>query len=178
MMIFFYCAGDDKSIFFTDNEHGWIARDEGDILYTVDGGITWQHMFVNFNGTFGGIFFTDIDHGWVVGDNEAIFQISNGSIVDIEEHKFQITNSKSQINCNPNPTDGIVDFRFSILDFRWVSLKIYDVHGREVAVVLDEKMLAGEHTVQFDASGLPDGIYLLQLTAGEETKTGKIVICK
>jgi len=41
--------------------------------------------------------------------------------------------------------------------------------------VLDENLPAGEHVVRFDASGLPDGIYLARLQAGEEVATGRIV---
>ena len=157
-----------KQLFFTDNNHGWIARDEGDILYTVDGGITWQHMYVNFNGTFGGIFFTNIDNGWVVGEDEAILHISNGSALELEEDGFRIPNSGLQVECFPNPTSGISHFSFFISQYQWVSMKIYDVHGREVAEVLDEKLPAGEHAVQFDVSGLPGGIYLVRMQAGVE----------
>jgi hypothetical protein len=47
-------------------------------------------------------------------------------------------------------------------------LKIYDVNGREVAVVMDEKLPAGEHRVSYDASGLPAGIYFYRLTSFAE----------
>ncbi|NTV84100.1 MAG: T9SS type A sorting domain-containing protein, partial [Bacteroidales bacterium] len=106
----------------------------------------------------------------------AIFHIDNGSIVGVEEPKFQIQDSKFQISCYPNPTSGIVEFRFSNFDFRWVSLKIYDVRGREVAVVVDGRW-AGDQVVRWDASGLPAGIYFYQLRAKGEglLVTGKIL---
>jgi hypothetical protein len=49
------------------------------------------------------------------------------------------------------------------------------MHGREVAAVLDEKLPAGEYVVQYDLSGLPEGIYLVRVQAGQETATGKIL---
>jgi hypothetical protein len=56
-----------------------------------------------------------------------------------------------------------------------VTLKIFDLYGREVAAVLDREVPAGEHVFQYDASYLPDGIYLVRVTAGEEVATGKII---
>ena len=54
-------------------------------------------------------------------------------------------------------------------------MKIYDAYGREVAEVVSEKFRPGEHTLQIDLSGLPDGIYFVRVTAGDEAATGKVV---
>jgi N-acetylneuraminic acid mutarotase len=70
-----------------------------------------------------------------------------------------VLSSQSSAVSYPNPTSGIVDFRWSIFDVGKVTLKLYDIQGREVAVVLDEEMAAGEHTVRFNAKSLPAGIY-------------------
>lgn len=75
----------------------------------------------------------------------------------------------------PNPIRGNVDFRFSIFDSRSVSLKIYDIQGREVAVLLDQKLPAGEHVVRWDVAGLPAGIYLYRLQTLDRTVNGKLV---
>jgi len=58
-----------------------------------------------------------------------------------------------------------------------VSLKLFDVRGREVGTMLEERLPAGEHTVQFDASELPAGIYFYQLTVSGQRSavSGKIV---
>jgi hypothetical protein len=63
----------------------------------------------------------------------------------------------------PNPTSGISHCAFRISQCQRITLKIYDLHGREVALMLDEMLPAGEHIVRFDVSGLPAGIYLLKL---------------
>jgi len=75
----------------------------------------------------------------------------------------------------PNPTQGNFDLQFTVYDLRSVLVKIYDMHGREVANVLDKNLPAGEHVVRYDASGLPDGIYLVRVMAGETTGTQKII---
>jgi len=57
-----------------------------------------------------------------------------------------------------------------------VTAKIYDMHGREVANVLDKNLPAGEHVVRYDASQLHGGIYLVRVKAGVEAVTEKLVV--
>jgi hypothetical protein len=54
----------------------------------------------------------------------------------------------------PNPTNGISHFAFHISQYQWVTLKIYDLHGRELAVILDEMLPAGVYVVGLRAKGV------------------------
>jgi hypothetical protein len=74
-----------------------------------------------------------------------------------------ISGRQSAVICHPNPTSGLIEFQISIFEFQQVNLKVYNSQGQEVAVVLDEKLSAGEHTVRWAAGGLPAGIYYYQL---------------
>jgi len=76
----------------------------------------------------------------------------------------EVVSRQSSVFSYPNPTNGISHFTFRISQYQYVTLKIYDVNDREVAVVADEKMPAGEHTVQWDATALPAGIYFYRLS--------------
>jgi hypothetical protein len=84
-------------------------------------------------------------------------------MIDIDELITQ--HSTLDIQIWPNPTRGFVDLQFTIYSLQSVSCSIYDMHSREVATVLDEKLSAGEHLVQWDASGLPEGVYFVELRA-------------
>ena len=87
-----------------------------------------------------------------------------------------VPSSQFAVRNYPNPTSGIVDLQFTIYSLQSVLIKIYDVQGREVAVLLDDALAAGEHTVRWDSEGLPAGIYFYRLqTANCELLTGKIV---
>jgi hypothetical protein len=59
-----------------------------------------------------------------------------------------------------------------------VSLKIYDVLGKEVATLVNEDMFAGNHSRQWNASGLPSGAYFYRLQAGAYTETKRFVLLK
>jgi hypothetical protein len=64
------------------------------------------------------------------------------------------------------------------LGVRDVSLIVYDVLGREVAVLVNERKPAGEYEVLFDASGLSSGVYILRMTAGSYVQARKMVLMK
>ena len=87
---------------------------------------------------------------------------------------------RSAVIVYPNPAKNIVDFRFSMVDGRWVTLKISDVHGREVATVVDQYLHAGEHSVQFDASELAPGVYFYRQSTidNRQSTISKLLIIK
>jgi len=59
-----------------------------------------------------------------------------------------------------------------------VTLKVYDVLGREVVTLVDGVGRPGEHQVGFDGSALPSGVYLYRLTAGPFTETRRMVLLR
>jgi hypothetical protein len=59
-----------------------------------------------------------------------------------------------------------------------VTLKVYDILGSEVALLVNEEQPAGKYQVEFDASELSSGIYFYQLTAGEFIQTKKMVLIR
>ena len=61
-----------KSIFFTDNDNGWIVGEHGTIIHTTDGGINWEPQNPDTTGVLQSIFFTDVNNGWVVGGEPSI----------------------------------------------------------------------------------------------------------
>ena len=59
-----------------------------------------------------------------------------------------------------------------------VSLKIFNSIGQEVAVLINQVVSAGNHEVQFDATGLPSGLYFYTLNAGNLVETRKMLLLK
>jgi hypothetical protein len=59
-----------------------------------------------------------------------------------------------------------------------VSLKVFDVLGREVATLVNEVKPPGEYSVVFDGTNLPSGVYFYQLKAGGFVQTRKLVLLR
>ncbi|HVO72587.1 MAG TPA: 5'-nucleotidase C-terminal domain-containing protein [Ignavibacteriaceae bacterium] len=66
----------------------------------------------------------------------------------------------------PNPFNPVTNFEFRITDLGLVSLKVYDILGKEVAVIVNKELPAGDYKYQWDAAGLSSGVYFYRLQAG------------
>ena len=78
----------------------------------------------------------------------------------------------------PNPFNPVTDIQFAIARDEFVSLAIYDVLGKEVAWLVDERRSAGTYSVRWDASNFPSGVYFYRLKAGEFADVKKLVLTK
>ena len=78
----------------------------------------------------------------------------------------------------PNPFNPSTEIGFQIAEFGFVSLKVFDLLGREVAELVNNELYAGEHTIKFDASNLPSGVYFYRLTAGGQSVSKRMVFLK
>ncbi|HLP17785.1 MAG TPA: S8 family peptidase [Bacteroidota bacterium] len=78
----------------------------------------------------------------------------------------------------PNPFNPATMFRFSLPVASRVRLVVYDVLGRETAVLIDRMIEAGAHTTEWNASQYPSGVYFFRLEAGEFSATKKLLLQK
>ena len=78
----------------------------------------------------------------------------------------------------PNPFNPTTDFKFQIAEQRFVSLKVFDILGEEVATIVNEDLLPGNYSVSWNASNFPSGIYFYRLNAGTFSAIKKLVLTK
>lgn len=78
----------------------------------------------------------------------------------------------------PNPFNPVTIISFNIPENESVQLKVYDILGREAAVLLDREINAGLHKIEWDASNYPSGIYFYQIEAGKYRDTRKMVLVR
>jgi hypothetical protein len=78
----------------------------------------------------------------------------------------------------PNPFNGVSQIGFRIPEAAAVKLKVFDLLGREVAVLVNEHKPAGSYQVRFEAGNLSSGVYVYKLTAGSMALTRKLVLMK
>ena len=78
----------------------------------------------------------------------------------------------------PNPFNPSTTFLFGLPSKAFVSLKIFDVTGREVASVISDELSAGNYSRQWNASGFSSGMYFYRLQAGAFTETKKLLLVR
>lgn len=76
----------------------------------------------------------------------------------------------------PNPFNPSTTIRYAIPQSAQVSLKVYDVLGREVATLVNVRQSAGVYVANFDAAALPSGMYFYRLQAGSFSETRKMML--
>jgi hypothetical protein len=117
-----------------------------------------------------------------IGTLSTIYLVgSNGSApvgVREEDDRPAIPSEFALCQNYPNPFNPSTVIRYSLPVPGNIRLKIYDLLGREVATLVDGVRPAGEHQVQWDASGMPGGMYLYRLESGTFRETRKLMLVK
>ena len=164
------CINSADFIFTTPYNAGvFRSVDNGDSWTSVSSGLTDFHIqsfAVNSNdymfaGSFSGYLFRSINPT---------------TPVEYENDQYPSNHFLSQNY--PNPFNPATMISYQIPQAGFVTLKVYDILGREVTILINEEKPAGSYEVQFTASGLTSGIYFYQIKAGEYSETKKMLMIK
>jgi hypothetical protein len=113
--------------------------------------------------------------------NFALPVLDLGNILtDIEELPANdlIAESFQLFQNYPNPFNPVTTISYQMPELSFATLKVYDVLGREVVILVNEEKPVGSYEVEFNATGLPSGIYFYRLQAGDYIETKKMVLMK
>lgn len=120
-------------------------------------------------------------------ENLALFDFNNELLSSISAFDSTLTDIGKTENIfeefflhqnYPNPFNPKTRIQYSISSRQFVTLKVYDVLGNEVKLIVSENKDAGSYSVDFDASNLPSGVYIYKLQAGEFTQSRKMTLIK
>jgi Secretion system C-terminal sorting domain len=100
------------------------------------------------------------------------------TITGIEQNPANAIKGFRLMQNYPNPFNPTTSIQYAIGSRQYVSLKIYDVLGNEVATLVNEEKTAGNYSIKFDASKLASGIYFYKLSSGSFVQTCKMIFLK
>jgi len=100
------------------------------------------------------------------------------SYSNIIEVDIDLPNAFSLEQNYPNPFNPSTTINYQIPELSFVTLKVYDVLGSEVATLVNKELPVGNYEIEFDATTLPSGIYFYRLQAGSFVETKKMVLMK
>ena len=100
-----------------------------------------------------------------------------GELTNLEEEENTVLNFQLSQNY-PNPFNPTTSIEYQVASIEKVSIKVYDVLGREITTLVNEQKAPGNYSVTFDASDLSSGIYFYQINAGEFNQTRKMILMK
>ena len=117
------------------------------------------------------------EHSSVPGDRYILYQNYPNPFNPVTTIGFRVAGFGLQ-NPGPGTQDPVSNTRNPQPGSLLVRLVVYDLLGREVAVLVDERKPAGEYTVQFNAAGLSSGVYYCRMTSEGFAQTRKLVVVR
>ena len=100
-----------------------------------------------------------------------------GQITSVEDNESAPVTFALEQNY-PNPFNPSTSIQYSVGSNQFVTLKVYDILGKEVVTLVHENKSAGSHHVTFDASKIPNGLYFYRLTTASFSQTKKMLVVK
>jgi len=155
----------------------WAVGEKGWIISSVDTGQTWQTISSGISVDLYEVSFPQKNRGWAVGDSGIILRYDHPTNVDNSSPDgYQST--IQILEPYPNPFNPTTKINFEVPNVSFVSLKIYDILGREIKELVNEFKPEGKYEIIFDGSGLPSGVYFCQLRSGDFIIARKMVLLK
>jgi hypothetical protein len=109
------------------------------------------------------------------GNKAVVFENTNTKVEDRKDpsiHGFELMQN------HPNPFNSITSIKYYLPRSEFVSLKIYNELGKEMSTLVNEKRAAGLHSIDFDGTHLPGGLYFYKIAAGSFSDTKQLLIMK
>ncbi len=169
-----------EKIAFVNDSIGYILCNDR-VFISTDQGMTWAKQKSPYHWGLRDISFINSNRGWIVGSKGFIMNTTNGGITFVEDNDKLPQPKEFTLEQNyPNPFNGQTNITYSILSTDKVTLKVYDVLGREVATLEDMVKESGRYTSQFliPNSKFSSGVYFYQLKAGEFSASKKMMYLK
>jgi photosystem II stability/assembly factor-like uncharacterized protein len=172
-----FLPGDPSKVWYVDSKGLYFSRDTGR---------TWVEQKI-YNGTLSGrdIVFTDSTHGWLICDSGKVFHTINNGVVMVAINKPENSTPLNYMLAQnyPNPFNPSTVISWQLKKSSFVTLKIYNILGKEVATLVNEYQKTGKHSITFDTQQLSEGnftsgIYFYRMQAGEVIETKKLVLLK
>ena len=129
----------------------------------------------------------EIFHFWwrvFATDGQDLVEAENGEgmfmldIIMIAEKDFVPYPSTFSLSAYPNPFNPVTNIAFDLPARSFVTLDLYNLTGQHIATLVNGTREAARHTVRFDGSDLPSGMYFCQLSAGNSTARLKLLLLK
>jgi hypothetical protein len=163
------------------------ATIDSGVFLSTNNGTNWTPKNQGFN-VLNSIFTLLIANNYIFAarEDETIWRRPLAEIIGVQNISSEIPSKYSLHQNYPNPFNPTTKIRFDVAQHtpyplsrgENISLKVYDILGKEIATLVNETLQTGSYEVTFDGSNLPSGIYFYQLRAGEFVNTKKLTLLK
>jgi len=150
------------------------------IFISKDDGDTWNNITANLDGkSYGHV--TTTSSGYIfAATEEGIYRFDmNKYVTSLSEQEKHNTIQHYHFSQNyPNPFNPSTTIEYDLPKSSDVNIEIYNIAGEKIQTLLNEKILAGSHQVEFNAENLSSGVYFYKIVAGEFQDVKKMILLK
>jgi len=176
-----------EGLTFINDLTGFTGGGQNILYKTVNGGFNWYRQRTDSSSL---AFISSIDFvndtvGWYCCAVGRIYKTTTGGefLTDINFNPIKLTTENYELYQNyPNPFNPSTRISYAIPKEGFVTLKIYDILGKEVMTLVNENMQAGYYDVEFNASsaagGLASGLYFYTIKSGSFVETKRMLLIK
>jgi photosystem II stability/assembly factor-like uncharacterized protein len=184
-----------ESVYFVNQNTGYAVGNWWEIatyklIKTTNAGINWFTVKQGEGDPYFDIWFVNDNTGWIAGYNGLILKTTNASTTFAGNTEMELPDGYELYQNHPNPFNPTTNIKFKIPLRKGrraseevglkgvVSLKIYDITGREIQTLVNEKLNPGIYEVTFDGSNLSSGVYFYTFSTGEFYFVKKMILLK
>ena len=170
-----------SSIRFIDAINGWAVGSFGQIIKTTDGGTNWIDQASGTAEDLRSVHFVNAKLGWAVGQHGVILKTPISSVVSVDENLEPNSTTPTDIVLEqnyPNPFNPSTTISFSLRRAEFVTLRVFNIRGEEVARLIEKQLAAGAHQVQWNASAFVSGVYCYRLQIRNLVQMRKLLLLK
>lgn len=155
----------------------WAVGENGWVICSADSGLNWQTISNNVAVDLYEVSFPIKNRGWAVGDSGVILRYDKPTTVN-DPSPEEFLPVFYVLDPYPNPFNPKTAIEFYLPQEEKITIVVFNLLGQKVRMLSNEITSEGKHKINFDAAGLPSGIYFFRLSTGRNSVTKKIVLAK
>jgi photosystem II stability/assembly factor-like uncharacterized protein len=170
-------------IHFINNNTGWIiggntSNSESIILRTDNCGENWMTQYSPTTNRLTYIHCYNAQNGIIVGLYGALLKTTTGGSTFIIKTSKEIPEKFSLLQNYPNPFNPTTSIKYQVESIRHIKLVVFDIQGKELETLVNEKQSPGTYEVTFDGSKYTSGVYFYKISAEDYSETRRMILIK
>ena len=164
-----------NSVNFADEINGFICGDSGVILMTRDGGYNWVRQISPTKQNLRSVSMGNPFHGFMCGDSGTILYTQDGGFSGVQPANGSIS---FYIRNYPNPLSSQTKIRIYIPESGHMNIRIYNALGVDIATIADADYGAGSHIFEWNATDIPNGVYMCRMESGGKSIISQVIVTR
>jgi photosystem II stability/assembly factor-like uncharacterized protein len=173
-----------RECYVRDPQTAFAVGQGGKLIWTTNGGTNWTIQQTGSSVELWSIDFANDTIGYAIGST-VVLKTTNGGITFVNNPSNEIPEKFVLYQNYPNPFNPVTDINFELPAAAYVTLTIFDISGRKLLDLVNEKQNAGYHKARWDASAYASGVYFYRIEArqtgsltGDFARVKKMVLVK